>query len=293
VKGHNETRHVVDTLARDTSWTSTTLVDVGTARQPRSSRMKSPSFGESFTSWRTQIWRTWTSKLSFPLFFSRSLFLFLSLSFYLCLSFPHLSLSLFLFSFPIFFMFLLPSFSLSFSSYLVSSPISLSNSHSLSFSFLSLFLFFLSLQRKSLFVNYSIDIAYSLKIGWLDIDAFVLAYTTKVYFIFWRRQEGVDKKIYRRFRVDAVAEDGTKYRCWTYQLTRPEEKDRRPSAIYKSVIIRGALVSSSFFFFSFFPFPFLAVRSRIVDSEFRDVFRLWSNRRSSSETRTEIYDILR
>ncbi len=113
MKGHNETRHVVDTLARDTSWTSTTLVDVGTARQPRSSRMKSPSFGESFTSWRTQIWRTWTSKLSFPLFFSRSLFLFLSLSFYLCLSFPHLSLSLFLFSFPIFFMFLLPSFSLS------------------------------------------------------------------------------------------------------------------------------------------------------------------------------------
>ncbi|CAG0915707.1 unnamed protein product [Notodromas monacha] len=53
-------------------------------------------------------------------------------------------------------------------------------------------------------------------------------------------QEGVKKAIYRRFRVE-VRNGSSFYSCWTYQLVRPLEDDRRPSTVYKSVIISGAL----------------------------------------------------
>ena len=33
---------------------------------------------------------------------------------------------------------------------------------------------------------------------------------------------------------------GEQLRCRSYQLTAPPERDRRPSAVYKEVIVRGA-----------------------------------------------------
>ncbi|KAF0304795.1 Gamma-glutamylcyclotransferase [Amphibalanus amphitrite] len=53
-------------------------------------------------------------------------------------------------------------------------------------------------------------------------------------------QEGVQQGIYRPVTVTAETPAGERLRCRSYQLVTPPERDRRPSAVYKDVIERGA-----------------------------------------------------
>ena len=46
--------------------------------------------------------------------------------------------------------------------------------------------------------------------------------------------------IYRPVSVTAVTPCGDRLSCRSYQLITPPEQDRRPSAVYKDVIVRGA-----------------------------------------------------
>ena len=46
--------------------------------------------------------------------------------------------------------------------------------------------------------------------------------------------------IYRPVAVTAVTPAGERLTCRSYQLITPPEQDRRPSAVYKDVIERGA-----------------------------------------------------
>jgi len=57
------------------------------------------------------------------------------------------------------------------------------------------------------------------------------------------RQEGVSNGIYRPLTVTAVTPDGSSCSCRSYQLVTPPETDRRPSAVYHDVIVRGAVES--------------------------------------------------
>eukprot|EP00092_Neocalanus_flemingeri_P063501 GFUD01076864.1.p1 GENE.GFUD01076864.1~~GFUD01076864.1.p1 ORF type:complete len:173 (-),score=69.32 GFUD01076864.1:83-601(-) len=53
------------------------------------------------------------------------------------------------------------------------------------------------------------------------------------------QQEGVPT-VYNRKMVEVELEDGTKEEAVTYFLVKPEEEDKRPSFVYKDVIVRGA-----------------------------------------------------
>ena len=45
-------------------------------------------------------------------------------------------------------------------------------------------------------------------------------------------QEGVPH-VYNRKQVEVECEDGSRHRAVTYFLIKPEEEDKRPSAVYK------------------------------------------------------------
>ncbi|XP_057371487.1 gamma-glutamylcyclotransferase-like isoform X1 [Daphnia carinata] len=53
-------------------------------------------------------------------------------------------------------------------------------------------------------------------------------------------QEGVHQEIYRPLSVQVVTLEGETLICRCYQQTREWEIDRRPSAVYKNIMIRGA-----------------------------------------------------
>merc|ERR1711936_529450 len=53
------------------------------------------------------------------------------------------------------------------------------------------------------------------------------------------RQEGVPN-VYNRKMVEVELEDGSSAEAVTYFLIKPEEEDKRPSYVYKNVILRGA-----------------------------------------------------
>ncbi len=53
-------------------------------------------------------------------------------------------------------------------------------------------------------------------------------------------QEGVHQGIYKPLFVQVTTVDGETLNCRCYQQTREWEIDRRPSAVYKNIMIRGA-----------------------------------------------------
>merc|ERR1719228_2719331 len=53
------------------------------------------------------------------------------------------------------------------------------------------------------------------------------------------KQEGVPK-LYRRKPVDVETEDGVSVSAFTYQMSIPPLEDRRPSTLYRQVILSGA-----------------------------------------------------
>ena len=53
------------------------------------------------------------------------------------------------------------------------------------------------------------------------------------------RQEGVPS-VYNRKQVEVECGDGARVTALTYFLIKPEEQDKRPSGVYKDVIVRGA-----------------------------------------------------
>ncbi|XP_076035822.1 gamma-glutamylcyclotransferase-like isoform X2 [Oratosquilla oratoria] len=53
-------------------------------------------------------------------------------------------------------------------------------------------------------------------------------------------QEGVHQQIYRPLQVKVLTGDGKEVNARTYQIIRPVEEDRRPSTVYKNVILTGA-----------------------------------------------------
>lgn len=54
------------------------------------------------------------------------------------------------------------------------------------------------------------------------------------------RQEGVHQNIYKPIFVEVTTVTGEKLKCRCYQQVCPEEKDKRPSKVYKNVMICGA-----------------------------------------------------
>eukprot|EP00090_Calanus_glacialis_P003268 TRINITY_DN12421_c0_g1_i1.p1 TRINITY_DN12421_c0_g1~~TRINITY_DN12421_c0_g1_i1.p1 ORF type:complete len:186 (-),score=78.48 TRINITY_DN12421_c0_g1_i1:50-568(-) len=46
--------------------------------------------------------------------------------------------------------------------------------------------------------------------------------------------------VYNRKTVEVELQDGTKEEAFTYFMVKPEEEDKRPSYVYKDVIVRGA-----------------------------------------------------
>ena len=68
-------------------------------------------------------------------------------------------------------------------------------------------------------------------------------------------QEGVPH-VYNRKQVEVECEDGSRHQAVTYFLIKPEEEDKRPSAVYKESItftaaiadyVNQVFVHSSFF----------------------------------------------
>ena len=53
------------------------------------------------------------------------------------------------------------------------------------------------------------------------------------------QQEGVPH-VYNKKQVMVECENGTKHEAVTYFLIKPDEEDKRPSGVYKDVIVRGA-----------------------------------------------------
>lgn len=54
------------------------------------------------------------------------------------------------------------------------------------------------------------------------------------------RQEGVHQNIYKPIFTDAITDLGKRLMCRCYQQVWPEEVDKRPSKVYKNVMICGA-----------------------------------------------------
>lgn len=55
-----------------------------------------------------------------------------------------------------------------------------------------------------------------------------------------KRQEGVHQQIYKPIFVQVTTVAGETLHCRCYQQVRPLEDDRRPSVVYKNIMIRGA-----------------------------------------------------
>ena len=54
------------------------------------------------------------------------------------------------------------------------------------------------------------------------------------------RQEGVHLEIYKPIFVEVTTTEGEVLKCRCYQQITELEEDRRPSAVYKNVMVRGA-----------------------------------------------------
>ncbi|KAK2723744.1 gamma-glutamylcyclotransferase-like [Artemia franciscana] len=81
------------------------------------------------------------------------------------------------------------------------------------------------------------------------------------------RQEGVHTSIYRPITVKVETREGETYVCRCYELIRPLEEDRRPSRVYKEVIIKGAIQNS-------LPDHYIHRLEKIVDNAYDGVVEI-------------------
>ena len=74
-------------------------------------------------------------------------------------------------------------------------------------------------------------------------------------------QEGVPH-VYNRKQVEVECEDGSRHRAVTYFLIKPEEEDKRPSAVYKEYLALTAAIRPCESSVSCFCSFFLKLRSK-------------------------------
>ena len=75
-------------------------------------------------------------------------------------------------------------------------------------------------------------------------------------------QEGVPH-VYNRKQVEVECEDGSRHRAVTYYLIKPEEEDKRPSAVYKeSLTFTAAIAHHVNQVFASYSSLFLKLRSK-------------------------------
>ena len=74
-------------------------------------------------------------------------------------------------------------------------------------------------------------------------------------------QEGVPH-VYNRKQVEVECEDGSRHRAVTYFLIKPEEEDKRPSAVYKESLTFTAAIRPCKSIVSCFCSFFLKLRSK-------------------------------